>query len=300
MTVKEVVGWERNGEKCPAGWFHSYLWARKRNCKSSNPNFIFHLTCVSTSCLILAFLCSLTHNSSCCPPSLLQVPITPTHAPLCQLVSQLPHSVTLPLSTKQFPMTLLSSLPVLFFPLGYMPCSSPVAQPLSQTTTALCHLGPFSLAQASPPLPFAHFTNLVLPISRVWPSLLRLCSSLESSHIFLYWFILQSGGFSISPPPPAWMPAEGAVCTVPRVLLLSAWHLLLQIHGYTTPSAEMGQHSYPLMWDLAVNSVNLLVLAKQSITVKMSSHDDLSLNCTSLLLSSFILSLFFLGERDKI
>lgn len=199
MTVKEVVGWERNGEKCPAGRFHSYLWARKRNCKSSNPNFIFHLTCVSTSCLILAFLCSLTHNSSCCPPSLLQVPITPTHAPLCQLVSQLPHSVTLPLSTKQFPMTLLSSLPVLFFPLGYMPCSSPVAQPLSQTTTALCHLGPFSLAQASPPLPFAHFTNLVLPISRVWPSLLRLCSSLESSHIFLYWFILQSGGFSISP-----------------------------------------------------------------------------------------------------
>lgn len=25
MTVKKVVGWERNGEKCPAGRFHSYL-----------------------------------------------------------------------------------------------------------------------------------------------------------------------------------------------------------------------------------------------------------------------------------
>lgn len=56
-----------------------------------------------------------------------------------------------------------------------------------------------SVAPASLPMPFAHFTNLVLPISRVWPSLLRLCSSLESSHIFLYWFILHSGSFSISP-----------------------------------------------------------------------------------------------------
>lgn len=25
MTVKKAVGWERNGEKCPAGRFHSYL-----------------------------------------------------------------------------------------------------------------------------------------------------------------------------------------------------------------------------------------------------------------------------------
>lgn len=96
MAVKKAVGWERNGEKCSAGRIHSYLWARKRSCKSSNLNKISHLTCVSTSCLILAFLCSLTHNSSCCPLILLQLPITPTHTPLCQLVSWLPHSVTCP------------------------------------------------------------------------------------------------------------------------------------------------------------------------------------------------------------
>lgn len=25
ITVKKVVGWEKNREKCPAGRFHSYL-----------------------------------------------------------------------------------------------------------------------------------------------------------------------------------------------------------------------------------------------------------------------------------
>lgn len=196
MTVKKVVGWERNGEKCPAGRFHSYLWARKVICKSSNPNFISHLSCVSTSCLILIFLCPPTHNSSCCPLILLQLPITPTHIPVCNwyLSSHVPLKCPFPL--KCSPVTLLSSLPVLLFPLS---CSSPVAQPLSQITAVLFNLGLFSLAPATPPMSFVHFTSVVLPISCVWPSLLRLYSSLESSHIFLYWFILQSGSFSISP-----------------------------------------------------------------------------------------------------
>lgn len=104
-----------------------------------------------------------------------------------------------PFPLKGSPMTLLGPLPVLLFPVSHMPVSSPVAQPLSQTTTAFVTLALSPWLLPALPCLFAHFTNLVLPISCVWPSLLRLCSSLESSPIFLYWFTLQSGGFSTSP-----------------------------------------------------------------------------------------------------
>lgn len=146
LTDKEVVGWEKNGEKCPAGKLHSYLWLRKGSFKSSNPNFISHLT----SCLILVFLCSPTQNSSCCPLVLLQLPVTPTHVPLCQLVSQLPHSVTLPLSTKMF-----SSDSAWFTPCPALSCITHAL--LNLCHKLLRHLGPFSLAPASPPMPFFPF-----------------------------------------------------------------------------------------------------------------------------------------------
>lgn len=292
MAVKKVVGWERNGEKCSAGRIHSYLWARKRSCKSSNLNKISHLTCISTSCLILAFLCSLTHNSSCCPLILLQLPITPTHTPLCQLVSRLPHSVTCPFPLNVPQWLWLGSLPVLLFPLWHMPCSSPVAQSLYQTTSAVCHLGPFSLDPASPPMSFAHFM-FGLPSSG---------SAVLLSHL-IFSFIGLYCSQVVSPfllPPPAWMPAEGAVCTVPRVLLLSAWHLLLQVHRCTAPSAEMAEHSYPVTRYLALNSANVLVLAKQRITKNAISWRFVYQLCFSFAFSFYPRSLFFLGERDKI
>lgn len=47
----------------------------------------------------------------------------------------------------------------------------------------------------------------------------------------------------------------------------------------------------------AVYSLNLSVLAKQRITVQISSHDNSTLNCTSLLLSPFILHLYFFLEE---
>lgn len=118
-------------------------------------------------------------------------------------------------------MALLALLPVLLFPLSHIPCSSSLAQPLSQTTTALCHLGPFSLAPASPPMLFAHFTKLVSPISHTWPSLLRLCSSLEH---FIFSCIGLYGIQVFSPfllPPPARMPGEGAVCSSKSVTAFS-------------------------------------------------------------------------------
>lgn len=68
-----------------------------------------------------------------------------------------------PFPIKCSSITLLGSLPLLLFPLSHMPCSSHVTQLLSQTTIALCHLGPFSVAPASPPPP----PPCLLPISLI-------------------------------------------------------------------------------------------------------------------------------------
>lgn len=107
--------------------------------------------------LILVFLCIPTHNSSCCPLVLLQLPITPTRVLLCQLVSQLPHSVTLLLSTKRF-----SNDSAWSTPCPTLPCVTHARLITCCSTSVtnyycLCHLGPFSLAPASPPMPFRPF-----------------------------------------------------------------------------------------------------------------------------------------------
>lgn len=213
-TVKRAVGWEGNGKKCPSGRFCSYLWARKRRCKFSNPDFHFpsHL-CFYIMSYFSIPLFPYPQFFPLPTFSLVATTCHPYSCPTCQLVSQLPRSVPLPL--KRSPVILLVS------------CSLPVACDY----TFLCHTCPVLRL-----LPYLCFKQL-LPSATLpaLPWLLSALSCLVPISLILFHpfpvFVFSSSGSAILLchlifsficlycsqvvslfllPLAAWMPAEGA------------------------------------------------------------------------------------------
>lgn len=144
----------------------------------------------------------------------------PTHTPLCQLVSQLPHSVTLHLSTKMF-----SNDSAWFSPCPTL-SSITHALPITCCSTSVTNyfvtlaLSPWLLPALPCLLPISLILFYPFPVFGLPSSgSAVLLSNLLFSSIGLY---CSQVVFPFLLPPAAWMPAEGAVCTVPRVSLLSA------------------------------------------------------------------------------
>lgn len=205
------------------------------------------------------YLCS--HRRSPCPfplnrsPVILLVPrslaVAPNYSFLCHTC---PASRLLPYLC---PKILLPSVTLAPFP--WLPSALPCLLPIS--LILFCPFPVFSLPSSDSAI-------------------------LVSPHIFFSRFILQLDSFSIFSPSSCCLDASRGSS---NRTALSAVPAIAGTWMHCTISGDVRTINMQWCDIFAVNSLNLSVLAKQRITVKMSSHDNL--------LSPFILHLYFFLEE---